>query len=66
MDANTHPQIHGHGGKFHLHGGKLQTMEGDADFNRPAAGICSDEFRGLVFNHNSKIENVIQLNRLYP
>jgi len=37
--------IHGHGGKFHLHGGKLETMEGDADFNRPAAGICSGKYQ---------------------
>jgi len=33
--------IHGHGGKFLLHGGKLETMTGDADTNRPAAGIST-------------------------
>jgi len=43
-------EIHGPGGKFHLHGGKLESMTGDADMDRPAAGICSRDLDRFVKN----------------
>jgi len=39
----TCPPIHGHGGKFLLHGGILENLTGEEDFDRPAAGLTSEE-----------------------
>jgi len=41
----TFPPIHGHGGRFLLHGGQLEYVTGDADNdpNALAAGMTSEE-----------------------
>jgi len=52
------PAIHGPGGKFHLHGGKLESMSGDADMNRPAAGRSSSEQQRSVNIFTWKLNNI--------